>query len=344
MLRSLGFPVLTLGIGGVGGGLAGGLGLSGGWLFGALLAVASASALGAPLALPGWARSVALGFAGLVVGAAIHRETLSAAASLPWSIAAMAALLVLVVAVSYWLHRRRWGASPPTALACAWPGNLMLALASAESLKADMERVAVVQLARLVALVVVLPLLVGGDGAKAPASSWPGGGFLVAMAVTLPCILLARRWTLPGGEMFLAAIAVGALVATEAVTVAVPDPINSFFQIVVGSFVGLSLARCRLGSLRSAVAPALLGALVAAALTLGAALSMSWITGQPAVALALAYAPGGAEAMILLATAFGVDPGQVGIHHTLRLIALTLLFPLVARLLVRPRYQATGSR
>lgn len=35
--------------------------------------------------------------------------------------------------------------------------------------------------------------------------------------------------------------------------------------------------------------------------------------------------------MILLSAVFGVDPGFVGPHHTIRLIGLTLVFPLLAR-------------
>jgi len=345
VLNRVGFPLLALAIGGLGGGLAGGAGLTGGWLFGSLLAVYLASSLGLPLGLPSGVRSVALGYAGLVVGAAIHRDTLQSAALLPGSLAAMAGLLVAVVTLGVWLHRRYWGASKATAIACAWPGNLLLALAGAEAIRADMDRVAVVQLARLLALMVVLPLAVGSGAAAGTGEALPvTWDLLAAAAVTLACILAARRLRLPGGEMFLAAIAVGLLVSLDAIQLEVPRAINDFFQVVVGAFVGLSLAKCRRGALGSALAPALLGALAAAVLTLAVALPMALLLDYPPVALALAYAPGGAEAMILLSTVFGVDAGFVGIHHTLRLIALTLLFPLVARRFLPRPHQATGSR
>jgi len=63
-----------------------------------------------------------------------------------------------------------------------------------------------------------------------------------------------------------------------------------------------------------------------------------------ALFVTLALAPGGAEAMILLSVAFGVDPAFVGIHHTVRLVALTLGFPLVLRWAARADHQATGKR
>ncbi len=344
MRQTLGRSLLTLMLGGLGGALAGGLGLSGGWLFGALLAVGIAGACGLPVFLPMLVRSIALGYAGLVVGAAIHGETLRAAALLPGSLLAMALLMALVVLLSYWLHRRVWGAGPATALACAWPGNALLALASAEALRADMDRVVVVQLARLLALVVALPLAVGAGGAAVAGDVPVTGGFLAACGVALLSVAAGRRLHLPGAEMFLAAIAVGTLVGLEVIEVAVPPAVNDFFQMVVGAFVGMSLGKCRLASLRGALAPALFSAVGAAALTLAAAVPLAWLMDYPTVALALSYAPGGAEAMILLATAFGVDAGFVGIHHTLRLIALTLLFPPVARLFLPRPHQVTGSR
>lgn len=335
---------LTLLVGSAGGGLATWLGLPGGWLLGALFTVAAASIAGVPLTIPRGLRSVAMGFAGLAVGAAIRGETLQGAAdTLPFALLGMAFALTLMVLATFALHRRAFGASPETAVACSWPGNLMLVLASAESLKADLPRVSLVQTVRLFALVVLLPVVVGTEAGaeKAAALTWD---LLVAILVAAVCTGFAMRRRMVGGEMFLSAAAVGLLVATGSLEVTVPYEAGALFQVVVGAYVGIALAGCRRQALGVALKAAIASAVLAAALTLGTAVPMSLLLGEPVAAVALAYAPGGGEAMVLLALAFQVDPGFVGIHHTVRLIGLTFLFPAVLRLLAPAAYQATGSR
>lgn len=335
----------TLLVGGLGGMAAQALGMPGGWLFGALLLVGLLGFCRAPLDMPFLVRSIGMGYAGLVVGAAISSETLRSAALLPASLLGMLLLLAAVVWGSYLLHRHLWGASPPTAIASTWPGNILLAFSAGEALKADMGRVSVVQLARLIALVVVVPLAAGGVNAEASLGDVSlSGDLLLAGLITAVCVVIARRLAMVGGEMFLSAIAVGALTGAGLLQVAVPDLLTALFQVLVGAYVGLGLSRCSLAALRAAIRPALWSALLAALLTLAFALLFAWLLDYPAVAIALAYAPGGAEAMILLSAAFGVDAGFVGIHHTVRLIGLTLLFPLVLRLFVPPDHQATGRR
>ncbi len=344
LTRLLPFAAALLG-GGAGGGAAMALGVPGGWLIGALAGVCLLAAVGAPVAIPVRVRSVAMGFAGLTVGGAVNGATLRAASILPWSLAAMFLALTVTLCASVVVHRRLGRSSPATAVAAAWPGHLLLALAGAQALHADLERVSIVQTFRLLALVVILPLSVGaGHTGGAAAGTMLSWDLAVAVLLAAACTAAAMRWRIVGGEMFLSAIAVGALVGTDMLSFQVPPAAGAFFQVVVGAYVGIGLARCRRQTLRVAFAAAVSAALVAALVTLAVALVASLLLDQPVAVLALAYAPGGAEAMILLSAAFQVDPGIVGIHHTVRLLALTLLFPLVLRRLARSAYQETGSR
>ncbi|SLN71963.1 AbrB family transcriptional regulator [Oceanibacterium hippocampi] len=336
---------LTFFFGGLGGYLVSSLGVPGGWIIGSIAATFTASVLKPQAPIPAFVRSLAMGFAGMIVGAAIKLELLVSAAVLPLSLLAMFLLLALLAWLTYLLHRISWNASRATAISCAWPGNILLALVGAQAMQADMSRVTVVQLVRVLMLMGLLPLTIGTFHAAPPVHNITTSVDLaIASAVTIACVLLARRINLLGGEMFFAAIAVGALSAGGILNFEIPSPALAGLQVLVGNYIGLGLALCKRETFFAALIPSLLGAVMATAITLAGAFALAGVLDYPAAALALAYAPGGAEAMILLSAVFDVDPGFVGIHHTLRLIVLTFSFPFILRYFARATHQATGSR
>jgi membrane AbrB-like protein len=323
---------VTLAIGLAGGYGASLLGVVGGWLIGGLVAVLAAGWAGFPVFMPAMVRSVALAFAGIMTGATVTGTAFTGSGVLPWTVTALVALTLTLMALSFVAHRLIWSSSAATAFYSSWPGNTLLALVGAESSAADVDRVILVQSARIFLLVVILPLAIGVFHSAAEAA--PGridADLLAAMPIAALSSWIALRLRILGGEMFLTAIAIGLLVMSGRLQIALPAPAISFFQVVVGGFIAINLARCKLSSLRSALAPSLAGAGIGAVLTFLFAFPLAaWLDVSPA-ALALAFAPGGAEPMILLSAVFGVDPGFVGLHHTVRLIGLTLVFPLLAR-------------
>lgn len=336
--------VLALALAGMGGFAANGVGITGGWLLGALIMVFAAGAFGLPIALPGWLRSIAMGFAGITVGAAITEETVELVAFLPLTLAIMFLFLAALIFSTYLLHRYIWRASRSTAIACAWPGNVLLVFIGAESSNANMPRVAVVQSVRVLALMGILPLTIGlyhspVAGATIPLSIDLGFAAIVALA----CVIVAVRLGLVGGEMFLTAFAIGVLSAFDILRIEIPREMTSLFQVVVGAYIGIELAKCGTRAFMSALVPSLASAIYTAVATIAMAFALASFVDYPAAALALALAPGGAEAMILLTVAFGVDPAFVGIHHTIRLVVLTFGFPIVLRWASQKDHQATGN-
>ncbi|MFT5219520.1 MAG: membrane AbrB-like protein [Gammaproteobacteria bacterium] len=335
----------VLAIGGAGGFVASSIGIAGGWLLGAVGAIVAAAALQVPLSLPVWLRRIAMGFAGITVGAAITAQTVELLSLLLQSVAIMLVFLVILVLATYLLHRYRWGMTRATALACAWPGNVLLVFIGAEAMKANMQQVAVVQSVRVLALMGLLPLTIGMYYSPVAGSSVPLSVDLgLAVMVSLFCVVAAVRLGLVGGEMFLTAFAVGALSGLGMLQIEIPREAIMLFQVVVGSYIGLELAKLEMRAVLSALKPSLASALLAATATIVTAFVLAQLFDYSAAALALALAPGGAEAMILLSVAFGVDPAFVGIHHTVRLVVLTLAFPLALRWASREDHQATGSR
>ncbi len=63
----------------------------------------------------------------------------------------------------------------------------------------------------------------------------------------------------------------------------------------------------------------------------------AWLGGVPYATAMAAFAPGGLEAMAMLAFAMGLDPLYVGAHHLARFIVLGLAMPfIVAHLKAEP--------
>lgn len=138
--------------------------------------------------------------------------------------------------------------------------------------------------------------------------------------------LLFHRLGLPGGAV------VGAMLGTGLAQVLtppapIPKGLDLLVQLLAGVLVGLSFRR-------ELLSPKLLPyALLAALAFLALTLLLAKPLGQPPQALLFALAPGGITGMGPLSQAEGGNPALVGVFHTVRVLALFLLVPLLARLI-----------
>jgi uncharacterized protein len=313
--------------------LAAALDIVAGWLIGALVAVLIFGRIGYPVHVPMAVRSVALGFSGIMTGAAVRVGGGYGSAEYAVSLIALVLFTAAVLAVSHYGHRLFWQVDNKTAFFSAWPGNMLLALVAAREHNADVDRVVIVQSMRIFILVVLIPLLISAfHPMVASQQGRLDGDFFIAVLVAAVCVLVASRLRIVAGEMFFTAIAIGVLSYTGWLDISVPSIALHTFQVVVGAFIALNLARCSPGSFRSALGPSVAVAAIGGIMTFVFAIPLSWFLEISPAAAILAFAPGGAEPMILLSPVFGVDPGYVGIHHTVRLAGLTLAFPLIAKL------------
>lgn len=147
--------------------------------------------------------------------------------------------------------------------------------------------------------------------------------------------LLFHRLGLPGGAV------VGAMLGTglaQLLTSPAPTPrgLDLAVQLAAGVLVGLSFRKELLSP--KLLPYALLAALAFLALAfLALALLLAFLLArpldQPPKALLFALAPGGITGMGPLSQAEGGSPALVGVFHTVRVLALFLLVPLLARLL-----------
>ncbi len=161
-------------IGAAGGTVFDALGLPAPWISGTMLAVAAAALADLRVGMPGWLRQLAFVVLGFTMGANITPATLAKIALWPASLVFLAGSIAAttIVLSGYLRLVHRW--DPATAAFSAVPGAFTYLLLMAMRSRADVARVAVTQLIRLLVLTAVLPLLLsaldqGAGGAARPA-------------------------------------------------------------------------------------------------------------------------------------------------------------------------------
>ena len=319
-----------------GGALFDAMGFPGGWLSGAMIALALMAAAGraAPLADP--LRQAAMILSGCAIGSAVTPQMLHGFGRYPASIALMGCAVVAITLAGVAILRRVPGFSPETAFFSAIPGALSYVFAVAAATQADMARIAVVQVLRVFFLMALLPLAVVEAGVPlAPAAALAHDPtWVVALALALAYALGTglERLGVAGGMLFGAMIASGALHATGVAPGRLPDVVAIAGQVLVGAWTGARFAGFDWGLLGRLALVSLGSFAVTMGIAAGFAGLASAMLGLPFPATLLAFAPGGLEAMTILAFALGIDPLYVGAHHLARFVLISLALPVVARL------------
>jgi membrane AbrB-like protein len=317
------------------------LGVPAGWLTGAMLAVALAS-LVHPWKGPAMpVIDMGMLLSGAVIGSSATPEAMQTAARYPGSIILLlCALVAIVLATGLFLVRvGRW--SRLDALLASAPGALSAVMAIGREASENLPQIAIIQFFRLFVLVAAIPgmVLLAGITPTQTALANPAAS-LADTAIMLGAGLaagLAFR-----GLGMVAPIVLGATLASTVlhgagfVQGSLPPLLSIAAFVILGGMIG-----ARLGGLDRRALPGLLPLAVGAfVVSVGVAALFAW----PAAWLAqvsyaaafIAFAPGGIEAMALLAVVLGLDPLYVGTHHIVRFMAVGFLLPAVVRF-VMPR-------
>lgn len=330
-------------------GLAGGyvfhrLGMPAAWMSGALVAATIAALAGLRIRVPGPIGRALFLLVGTVLGSAVTPETLRLMVTWPISMAGLAVLIpAIVAAITVYLVRvERFDRE--TAFYASVPGALSYVMALALASRADARVVAVIQSFRLVLLMAVLPGLISvaglaSAGNRAIAAASPGhwSEFPLLFVLSVSCGLGMERLRVPGGATVGAMLASAILHGTGLVTATIPEGVMIVGFAVMGvmiaeRFAGTSLVEIR-QLLRASVGAFVIGTVI----SILCALIVAWITGLKVGKVVLAYAPGGIEAMAILAFLLDMDPAFVGAHHIVRFLGIALMLPLTVRLVLGPR-------
>ena len=321
---------LTMLIAFLGGGLADIFNLSGAYLIGSMVFIFFSGLLKIKLFLPKFFRNLALGFAGLTIGHSITNETLNLLYILPKTIFLMIFSTIIFIFLSSFIIKIICKTETLISLISIWPGNLLLILEILERREINKKFVSFIQSFRIFTLFLLIPSIVSlfshQNVIKNINYSYD---LLYAIIITSICILISRKIKFLGGEMIITAFIIGTLNSANLLEFTIPTLLNNFFQIILGSFIAIEILKCDRKFLFHALKPSIFISLFAVAYTLFIAYIASLIIDYSFPALALSFAPGGAEAMIIISYIFSVDPSFVGIHHTVRLLILTLFLPFI---------------
>jgi len=314
-------------------------------LLGPMLAGMAFALCGAELATPRLGFAVAQSVVGCLVAMTLTPSTL-AALGRDWL--AILTVIVLVVAagglVGYLLVRS--GALPGnTAAWGASPGGAAAMTAMAEAYGADVRLVAFMQYLRVFVVVLtasgVSRLLLGHEMPQTgPVGFSPGfDAPLLPLAQTLAlvaCGVLAGRWRrIPAGALLAPMLCGAVLGGAGIMTITLPPWLLWCAYALLGWFIGLRFTARTVRHALAAIPRLLAATFTLIALCGATAWLLSAWTGIDALSAYLATTPGGLDSVTVIAVGSGCDVPFVLAVQTLRLFAVVLAGPMVARLVSR---------
>lgn len=331
-LASMPAELATVAVGGIGGTIFYICRIPGGAMSGSMVAVALLSAYGLATPIGGVLRVLALSTMGMAIGSAVTPDTFANLAAYPLSMAMMSAcvLCMTIASAAIWYLFMRWPGA--MALLASVPGSMSYIISVSMSLGAEAPKVAVVQMSRVIFLATILPFIVvyeaGGHYSAPILLSLDPFSTVVPMLIGgIAFGALLTRARMAGGMLLGALIVSGVVHFLGWAPGRTPMWIFNGGQVLLGSWVGSRFVdfdwrlfgRIFLGTLASVGA--------AMAVSVGFAFAASSLFGVSFGTALIAYAPGGQDAMMVLALALGVDPIFVSAHHLARYFLINLSLP-----------------
>jgi uncharacterized protein len=332
--------IRTLIIGALGGALCASAGLPAPWLAGSLLATIAAILAGQKLDLPDGVRTAAFILLGIQTGAAVTPDTLERAARWPFSILALAVTVAFIIwaCCTYFERVSRWDRR--TALFAGMPGALSMVMLLSEQAGAQMKPVVISQCIRLFLLIVALPtfiVLFAPPHAVLPFPPPIQDLWQIALLVIISAAagILCERMGVPAGLVLGSAVAAAALGLSGLVVGAPPNSILIPANVVLGVMIALRFRNVEASKLRALFREGFVGFVIALAIAMSGAALVSYVLNLPIALTLLAFAPGGLEAMTIMAFALNLDPAYVAAHQIARYVGLVLIMPWIAAHMLR---------
>ena len=340
--------VRAIAVGTAGGALCHAIGVPAPWLAGSLMATIIAIYSNQKLDLPEALRTLTFILLGVQTGTTVNADTLERVAQWPLSILCLGVTVGLIIwaCTSYYVRIRNW--DRPTALFASLPGALSLVMLLASSSGADMRRVTISQCVRLFFLIAALPAAIVfiSPATVSPISTAPITNIfeiLLLIAASTAAGLLFAWLKIPAGLILGAALVSAALGLGGVVHGAAPNSILIPANIILGVMIGLRFKGISLPELRSAFSDGFAGFVIAMVIAVVGAVVTSTVADLPLALTLLAFAPGGLEAMTIMAFALNLDPAYVAAHQVARYIGLVLLMPAVTAFVLHRGVAVTGD-
>ena len=329
---------LALGVGFSGGSFLWWLGFPAPWLSGSMVGVTLAVFLGVPCDFPKKFNPGLFVTLGLSMGSGVKPETLSRVHQWPISMILIFFTVLLIILSTYLYQRKVSGLDRSTSYFASIPGALSFVFALAGDYpRADLSRVAISQSLRVFILIAILPTVLGGslnhDEVLQESSSSITDPAVIMMLMVLSALFgwAAMKMKIPAGWLTGAFIFSSFLNASGLVTLVMPDWLMIPTFVALGALIGCRVALIDPTRILKLLKACFGAFLIGFGISLVAAFLVSnWIE-LPFGQLLLAYAPGGLEAMIMMAFILDLDPAFVAAHQLVRYIGMVLILPFVTQ-------------
>jgi membrane AbrB-like protein len=332
--------LLTLGVAAIGGAVFAFFDLPAAWLAGALVAVSVLALSGLPVYVPDLLRRVVFVVLGISLGAAVTPETLAGIRTWPITLALLALSLPATMGAVILYLRYTSGWSYRETLYASAPGALSAVLAMAADAKVDVRLVAFVQTVRVFFLIAALPGMLLAAGLSAPTGPLPVADIasptdiLIMGGSGIVAALIAERLKIPGGLLIGPMIVNGVLHGSGYVQGNIPAIFLLVSFVVLGAFTGTRFVGTTPAMIKRLLFDSIGAFVVALMVSVAFAFLAAWLSGENLAKTIVAFAPGGLEAMTILAFLIGLDPAFVGAHHLARFLLIAMLLPFVAKALI----------
>lgn len=332
--------ILVAGLGGL---LFHSLGVPAAWLSGSAIAVVLWGLTGWAVLMPKALTDLAMLVSGATMGAAVTPAAIGAISRYP---ASLLLLVIGVVAISagsaFWLTRVS-GWRKDDAVLASVPGALSTVMAVAADRNASVGPIAIVQNMRLFALIALLPSAIVLSGSGVHTGALIGQGLPIESPGSMAFVLLGGLaiGTLLARLNVAAPILLGATLvstishATEFASGVIPPVIATMGLVLIGIFIAERFRNLDPATIRPALVAGLSSFVIGMGIAAAFAILASWASGVTFADSLIAFAPGGLEAMTVLALILGLDPLYVGIHHLVRFVGIGLTVPFVVAWLQR---------
>lgn len=307
------------------------------WLTGAMLGAALAGVRWPVANVGPTFRDFSFLLAGLSLGCAVRPETLRAFADYPVSLALLLFGVVLTIIFSTMALMRFFGWSRTDAIFASAPGTLSTVLILASTEGADLRRVIVVQLTRLFALVACLPSIMIASGIVTSAGFVPAGEPMTALetaeifAIGIAASLIAQWGRFPSPWFMGPMLAAAFLTGSGTMTDLFPNALATTGFVMIGAFIGVRFHGLKAQEIAALFPAAALSLIITVVTAFSLALITHWLAQIPTGEALIAFAPGGLEAMTVLAFALHLDPVYIGAHHLARFLMIGFGLPLLIR-------------
>ncbi len=314
-------------------------------LVGASISVAVAALFRLPVGIPNLLRNFAFAVVGCSLGSGVTRDVLAQAVNWPFSLLFLGLAIVVIIIVGSWFLARFYAITPETAVLSTAPGAFSYVLAIAASGIGDIRTIIVLQNIRIVLVATLLPFVLAHLGFAPGHMHSPVSGSLVGslavISIAFGVALSVERWRIPASFLLAGVLVSGVAHYLGLVSGRPPFPLTFFGFTITGSMVGSRFSSIPLRDLRRLLSASLSCTLLAVLLAVGFAFPVAIMLDIPFGQVFVAFAPGGVEAMAVMALALGYDPAYVATHHLFRILLLFLIVPFCIRI-VKKTIRAAG--